>query len=121
MEKQKLFSKLISTRADVKTFENKSQGITNCRYDMECRAQKCVERFCQLAHKTLDQNHEVSTPCLEDHQIKLEDLEVVGELSETCSHKVLKCKYLASIGRPAVSLEVDERQSIGRLASPLLT
>ena len=41
----------------------------------------------------------ISTPCLDDHQIKVEDMVTVGELSETCTRFVLKCCYLARIGR----------------------
>ena len=47
---------------------------------------KCVECFCDLAHKTVDQLFKVSTLCLDDHQVQPEDLEIVGDLSgETCS------------------------------------
>ena len=68
--------------------------------DMQGYAQKCVERHCDLAHKTVDQLHQVSTPYVDDHQIIPADLEIVGELSETRSQIVLKCLYSASIGRP---------------------
>ena len=44
------------------------------------------------------QFHKVSTLCLDDHQIKVEDLEAVGELSETCSPDVLTCFFLTRIG-----------------------
>ena len=43
---------------------------------------------------------EFSSPCLDDHQFKQEELESVGEVSEVCSQIVLKCWYLARIGRP---------------------
>ena len=33
---------------------------------MEGHAQKCGERFCELAHKTVDQLQEVSTPCFDE-------------------------------------------------------
>ena len=42
----------------------------------------------------------VSSPCLDDLKFKQEELESVGELSEVCSQNVLKCLYLARIGRP---------------------
>ena len=51
-------------------------------YDMQCHAQKCVERYCEWAHKTSDQLHNVS-----------------NSLSETCSQFVLKCLFLARVGR----------------------
>ena len=45
MEKQKLFSKVISTNTDVKTDETHLKDITAWSCDMEGHAQKCVERF----------------------------------------------------------------------------
>ena len=53
-------------------------------YDMESHAKKCVERYCELANKA-EQLYTVSTPCLDDHQFKKEELEKVGELSKVCS------------------------------------
>ena len=44
---------------------------------MDGDAQKCVECFCDLAHKTVDQLFKVSTLCLDDHQVQPEDLEIV--------------------------------------------
>ena len=44
----------------------------------------------------------VSSPCLDDHQFKKEELGSVGELSKVCSQIVLKCLYLARIGRPDI-------------------
>ena len=76
------------------------KDIAAWSYDMEEHAQKCLERNCELARRSIDQLHNVSALCLDDHQIKPEDLENVGELSETCSQIVLKCLYLARIGRP---------------------
>ena len=39
-------------------------------YDMEGHARKCVERYCVLANKKTEQLYKVSSPCLDDHQIK---------------------------------------------------
>ena len=39
-------------------------------YDMEGLARKCVERYCELANKLTEQLYKVSSPCLDDHQIK---------------------------------------------------
>ena len=63
-------------------------------------AKKCVERYCELANKTTQQHYKVSTPCIDDHHFKEEELKSVGELSKVCSQIVLKCLYLARIGRP---------------------
>ena len=77
MEKQKLFSKLIS-----KNDEENPEDITARSYGMEGHAEKCVERFCELAYKTIDQLHKVSTLRLGDHQVKTEDLETAGETAQ---------------------------------------
>ena len=66
------------------------------------RAQKCVERCCELANKKTKQFFKVSSPCLDDHHFKKEELETVGALSKVCSHIVVKCLDLARIGRPDI-------------------
>ena len=50
----------------------------------------------------------VSSPCLDDHQFKQEELESVEELSEVGSHILLKCLYLARIGRPDILRSVNK-------------
>ena len=59
--------------------------------DMEGHAKKCVERYCELANKTIQQLYKVSTPCIDDHHFKEEEMKSVGELSQVCSQIVLKC------------------------------
>ena len=59
-------------------------------YDMEGHAQKCVERYCELASKKTEQLYKVPSPCLDEHRFKKEDLESVGELSKVCSQDALK-------------------------------
>ena len=66
---------------------------------MEGHARKCVERYCELANKKTEQLYKVSRPCLDDHQIKKEVMEKKGWIVRSCSHTVLKCLYLARIGR----------------------
>ena len=78
---------------------------------MEGHATKCVERHCELAKKTTRQLYK--TPCLDDHHFKGEELKSVGELSKVCSQIVLKCLYLARIGRP------DILWSVNRLAQSI--
>ena len=75
---------------------------------MEGHAKKCVERYCELANKTTQQLYKVSTPCLDDHHFKEEELKSVGELSIVCSQIVLKCLYLARIGRPNILWSVNK-------------
>ena len=71
-------------------------------------AKKCVERYCELANKTTQQLYKVSTPCIDDHHFKEEETKSVGELSTTCSQIVLKCLYLARIGRPDILWSVNK-------------
>ena len=60
---------------------------------MEGHAKKCVERY---------------TPCLDDHQFIEQQLVSAGDLSKTCSQIVLKCLYLARIGRPDILWSVNK-------------
>ena len=74
---------------------------------MAGRAKECVGRYCELANKTTQQLYKVSTPCIDDHHFK-EETKSVGEVSSTCSQIVLKCLYLARIGRPDISWSVNQ-------------
>ena len=76
--------------------------ISSWSYDMEGHAKKCVERYCELANKTTQQLYKVSTPCIDDHHFKEEELKSVGELSKVCCQNVMKCLLLARIGRPNI-------------------
>ena len=82
--------------------------ISSWSYDMEGHAKKCVERYCELANRTTQQLYKVSTPCIDDHHFKEEELKSVGELSKICSEIVLKCLYLARIGRPDIPWSVNK-------------
>ena len=64
--------------------------ISSWSFDMVGHAKKCVERYCELANKTIQQLYKVSTPCIDDHHFKEEETKSVGELSSTCSQIVLK-------------------------------
>ena len=75
---------------------------------MAGHAKKCVERYCELANKTPQQLYKVSTPCIDDHHFKEEEMKSVGELSQVCSQIVLKCLYLARIGRPDILWSVNK-------------
>ena len=74
--------------------------ISSWSYDMAGHAKKCVERYFELANRTTQQLYKVSTPCVDDHNFKKEELKSVGELSKVCSQIILKCLYMARIGRP---------------------
>ena len=77
-------------------------------------AQKCIERFCELANKKVEHLHKVSCVCLDDHQIKKEELESIGNLSKVCSKNVLKCLYLARIGGPDILWSVNKLERSAR-------
>ena len=72
---------------------------------MQGHAKKCVERYCELANKTTQQLYKVSTPCIDDHHFKEEELKSVGELPKLCSPIVRKCLYLA---RPDILWSVNK-------------
>ena len=83
-------------------------NISTWSYDTEGHAKKCLERYCELANKTTQQLYKVSTSCLDYYQSKEEELESVGELSKVCSQIVLKCLYLARIGKPDILWSVNK-------------
>ena len=66
---------------------------------MAGHAKKCVERYCELANKTTQQLYKVSTPCIDDHHFKEEEMKSVGGLSKVCSQIVLECLYLSLVVR----------------------
>ena len=84
--------------------------ISLCSYDKEGHSKQCVERYSELANKTTRQLCKVSTPCIDDFHFKEEEMKSVGELSQVCSQIVLKCLYLARIGR------LDIRWSVNKFA-----
>ena len=59
---------------------------------MAGHAKKCVERYCELGNKTTQQLYKVSTPCIDDHHFKEEEMKS-GELSQVCSQLVQKNVY----------------------------
>ena len=97
----------LNTRASGKP---DAETISSWSYDMEGHAKKWVERYCELANKTTQQFYKVATPCMDDHQFEEEENESVGELSTVCSQFVIKCMYLARVGRP------DTLWSVNKLA-----
>ena len=106
-----MFESRISAGEELKNYHTrKNIRISSWSYDMEGHAKKCVERYCELANKTTQQLYTVSTPCIDDHHFKEEELKSVGDLSQVCSQIVLKCLYLARIGR------LDILWSVNRLA-----
>ena len=59
--------------------------VSSWCYDMTSHAEERVERFWNLAKKSVLQLTEAETPCTDDHQLKNYDLEMVGGLSLVCA------------------------------------
>ena len=76
-----MFESRIYAGATEKLPCSENMSISSWSYDMEGHAKKCVERCCELANKTTQQLYKISTPCIDDHHFKEEELKSVGELS----------------------------------------
>ena len=103
-----MFESRISAGGTEKLPYSENFRISSRSYDMEGHAKKCEERHCELTNKTTQQLYKVSTPCIDDHHFKEEETKSVGELSHVCSQIVLKCLYLARIGRPDILWSVNK-------------
>ena len=73
-----MFESRISAGGTKKLPYSANLCISSWSYDMEGHAKKCVERYCELANKTTQQLYKVSTPCIDDHHFKEEELKSVG-------------------------------------------
>ena len=80
-----MFESRISAAATEKLPCSGNMCNSSWSYDMEGHAKKCVERYCELANRTTQQLYKVSTPCIDDHHFKEEEMKSVGELSNVCS------------------------------------
>ena len=87
-------SRISAGRAEKLPF-TQNLRISSWSYDMAGHAKKCVERYCELVNTTTQQLYKVSTPCIDDHHFKEEEMKSVGKLSQVCSQIVLKCSNLA--------------------------
>ena len=103
-----MFESRISSGGLEKLPFSQNNRISSWSYDMVGHAKKCVERYCELANKTTQQLYKVSSPCIDDHHDKEEETKSVGELSNAFSQIVLKCLYLARIGRPDILWSVNK-------------
>ena len=103
-----MFESRISAEGTEKLPFTQNLRFSSWSYDVEGHAKKCVERYCELANKTTQQLYKVSTPCIDDHYFKEEEMKSVGRLSKVCSQIVLKCLYLARIGRPDILWSVNK-------------
>ena len=102
------YRSIFESRISALATEKLAETISSWSCDMEGHAKKCVERYCELANKTTEQLFKVATPCMDDHQVKQEEMGSVGELSTVCSQIVLKCPDLARTGRPGILWSVNK-------------
>ena len=100
-------SRISAVRSREITIPSKSSYFFMVLWHEAGHAKKRVERYCELANKTTQQLHTVSTPFIDDHHFK-EELKSVWELSKVCSQIVLKCLYLARIGWPDILRSVNK-------------
>ena len=103
-----MFDSRISAGRTEKDPYSDNLRISSWSCDVEGHAKQCVVRLCALANKTTQQLYKVSTPCIDDHHFKEEEMKSVGELSHVCSQMVLKCLDLARIGRPDILWSVNK-------------
>ena len=90
-------SRISAVRTEKLPFPQKLR-ISSWSYDMERHAKKCVERYCELAtNKTTQQLYKVSTPCIDDHHFKEEELEIcwriVTSMLSNCSEMLVLGTY----------------------------
>ena len=64
-----------------------------------------LKRYCELAKKSVSKLEQAGTPCSDDHELKKNVFEVVGELALVCAQIVLTCLYFASLGRPDIFVD----------------
>ena len=69
---------------------------------MQGHKEKCVEIYCEFAEKSISFLALVGTPCSDDYSLPPEDCKSEGELSDVLVQIVLKCSYVARIGRLAL-------------------
>ena len=108
-ENEDLLESLISTGTikQLLGWERSHSDTVAWSDDIEGHTKTCVERYCELANKKIEQLYKVSTPCSDDHQFQKRKNETVGELSKVCSHIGMNCFYLTRIGRPDILLSVN--------------
>ena len=85
-----MFESRISAERTEKLPYSKNFRISSWSYDMEGHAKKCVERYCELVNKTIQQLYKIAAPCIDDHDFKEEEMKYVGKLSQVCSQIVLQ-------------------------------
>ena len=92
-----MFESRISAGATEKLPCSENLRISSWSYDMEGHAKKFVERYCELANKTIQQLCKVSTPCIDDHHSNEEELgfrgRIVKSMLSDCSEMLIFGTY----------------------------
>ena len=71
--------------------------ISSWSYDMAGHAKEvCGTEVLSWQTRRPSKLYKVSTPCIDDHHFKEEEMKSVGELSHACSQIVLKCLLLGT-------------------------
>ena len=76
--------------------------------DMEGHARKCVERYCELANKKVEQIKKVQVLAWMIIYSDRKNLNQLENHQQNCSQIVLKCVYSARIGRPDILWSVNK-------------
>ena len=104
-----MFESRISAGATDKLPFPQNLRISSWSCDMEGHAKNCVDRYCELANKTTQQLYKVSTPCIDDHHFKEEEMKSVGGIV-TCM--LSNCSEMAytwhELGRPDILWSVNK-------------
>ena len=92
-----MFESRISAGATEKLPCSENIRISSWSYDVAGHAKKCVGRYCELANKTTRQLYKVSTPCIDDHHFKEEELKYRGRIVKSmlsdCSEMLILGTY----------------------------
>ena len=63
---------------------------------MEGHAEQPSRNYRELAKQFVTQSRKAASPHKDDHQLKDEDVEVIGDLALVCQHVVQKCLCVLS-------------------------
>ena len=67
------------------------------QYDMRGHVKGIVQRYCEIVGTDVSKLRNVKTPCIDDHEIHPEELEIKGELASVASSLVLQILSLIHI------------------------
>ena len=107
-----MYESRISAGGTEKTTILGNLRISSWFYDMEGHAKKCMERYCELANRTTQQLYKVSTPCVDDHRFKKEELKSVGELSKSVLSNCSEMFILGTYGKTWYSMFIEQTCTI---------